>query len=302
MKSKYHQQVDLLLEVLPLINKHHCFALKGGTAINLFLHNMPRLSVDIDLCYLPIEPRDVFLKNISNALLRLSKEIEEITGAQVKEQRTAKDKQLTKLLISKNDAQIKIEPNLVLRGSVFEVETKTLCNKAQEVFLRSFKVKTLSEADIYAGKICAALDRQHPRDLFDIKILLEHQGITDEIRKAFIVYLACGPRPMHELLQPNLIDMQQPFENEFSGMTSIPVTYDELLIARKTLIHTIQTELTAAEREFLLSIKQTEPKWSLLNIPRIENLPALKWKLLNIQNMDKAKHQKALEKLKKVLG
>lgn len=51
MNDKYNHQVRLLLAVLPEIAKEHCFALHGGTAINLFIRNMPRLSVDIDLTY-----------------------------------------------------------------------------------------------------------------------------------------------------------------------------------------------------------------------------------------------------------
>lgn len=69
----YKNQVSLLLEVLPVLNEFKCFALKGGTAINLFIHDMPRLSVDIDLTYLPIESRDVFLSNIETKLLKMKR-------------------------------------------------------------------------------------------------------------------------------------------------------------------------------------------------------------------------------------
>lgn len=55
MEKIYKDQVKLLLDVLPLVSKGQCFALHGGTAINLFIRNMPRLSVDIDITYLPIE-------------------------------------------------------------------------------------------------------------------------------------------------------------------------------------------------------------------------------------------------------
>jgi predicted nucleotidyltransferase component of viral defense system len=50
----YRKQVKLLIRILPFIAEEDCFALKGGTAINLFVRNMPRLSVDIDLTYLPV--------------------------------------------------------------------------------------------------------------------------------------------------------------------------------------------------------------------------------------------------------
>jgi len=53
----YRSQVELLLRVLPYVAKEKVFALKGGTAINLFVRDLPRLSVDIDLTYLPFEDR-----------------------------------------------------------------------------------------------------------------------------------------------------------------------------------------------------------------------------------------------------
>ena len=64
----YYNQAELLLRILPLIYRQREFALKGGTAINFFFRNLPRLSVDIDLVYLPIEDRATTLQNISNLL------------------------------------------------------------------------------------------------------------------------------------------------------------------------------------------------------------------------------------------
>lgn len=72
---KYEKQVHLLLSVLPLVAKEKCFALHGGTAINLFHHNMPRLSVDIDLTYLPVEDRDTSIAHINKSLHRISQQI-----------------------------------------------------------------------------------------------------------------------------------------------------------------------------------------------------------------------------------
>ena len=56
--SVYYKQVQLLVQLLPLVAEEDCFALKGGTAINLFVCDLPRLSVDIDLVYLPMNNRD----------------------------------------------------------------------------------------------------------------------------------------------------------------------------------------------------------------------------------------------------
>ncbi len=86
-RSIYNKQVQLLLEVLPYVSKETCFALKGGTAINMFVRDMPRLSVDIDLMYLPIEERTTSLTHISEALERIATTIEAgLKGAKVHRQ------------------------------------------------------------------------------------------------------------------------------------------------------------------------------------------------------------------------
>ncbi len=73
------------------------------------------------------------------------------------------------------------------------------------------EIPVLSFADLYGGKICAALDRQHPRDLFDIKLLSEARGLNEEVSQAFVIYLASHNRPMSELLSPNFQGMNGNF-------------------------------------------------------------------------------------------
>lgn len=301
----YLTQVELLLQVLPVINKQDCFALKGGTAINLFIRDMPRLSVDIDLTYLPIEPREQFLKNITFALDTLAHNIKEKGEGrhQVDEVFTKEPRQLSKLIVSNNATKIIIEPNFVLRGSVFECETHELCQRAQDEFLNFFTIRTLSFADLYGGKICAALARQQPRDLFDIKILLENEGLTESVRQAFVIYLASNSRPIHELLnpKPNLQDTRKIFEEAFVGMAIEEVSYDQLIEIRYKLIELILKSLTVNERKFLLSVKAGNPEWGLIPIAGLDKLPGLRWKSLNIAKMNVEKQKIALDKLKKVL-
>ena len=213
-----------------------------------------------------------------------------------------KDKLESMLVCANAKTQIKIEVNHVIRGAVYPCERRVLCNKAQEVFGKFVSINTLSFADIYGGKICAALDRQHPRDLFDIKILLANEGITDEVRKSFIIYLASHNRPIAELLSPNLIDIKEAFDADFKGMSAIECTLEELLEARLCLIDNITKSLTEPEKLFLLSIKKALPEWHLLDIPGIDKLPAIGWKLNNIRNMDRQKHDAAVKKLRDILG
>jgi predicted nucleotidyltransferase component of viral defense system len=189
--NSYEQQVKLLLRVLPFFVNNNIFALKGGTAINLFVRNMPRLSVDIDLTYLLIEKRELSLNNISQTLSLSSQQITSKFPEITIRKKFSKSipERINKLFIKSEDCLIKVEPNEIIRGTVYPCHILDLCNEAQEKFEMFIKVNTLSIADLYGGKICAALDRQHPRDFFDLKILIENEGLTEKIRKAFLVYL-----------------------------------------------------------------------------------------------------------------
>ncbi len=230
--SPYFKQAQLMLRVMPHVTAEACFALKGGTAINLYVRDMPRLSVDIDLTWLPLEPRDAALANIGEALQRIATEIRRtVPGATVQEIRTRGAEHVSRLSVSTAEAIIKIEPNLVLRGTVFSPVERELSEQAEIVFEASATANTLAIADLYGGKLCAALDRQHPRDIFDIKILMDNEGITDEIRTAFVIYLASHDRPMSELLEPNLKAFRQVFKREFAGMATEEVEYYELVTA-----------------------------------------------------------------------
>jgi hypothetical protein len=162
-------------------------------------------------------------------------------------------------------------------------------------------VQTLSVADLYGGKLCAALDRQHPRDLFDVKLLLAHEGITEEIRKAFLVYLISHSRPINELLNPRWQDLEASFEREFRGMTTDDVSLKELGEVREVMLVALRGGLTENERAFLLSLKSGEPQWELLGIAKVEQLPGVQWKLANIRKMPAAKRKTELERLQRIL-
>jgi len=92
-------------------------------------------------------------------------------------------------------------------------------------------------------------------------LLLQNEGVTDKIRKAFVVYLASHDRPMHKLLDPKPKNIRRIYENEFSGMTVDPVSYEDLIMARETLVETLRKELTNGEKQFLVSLKAGQPKW-----------------------------------------
>lgn len=299
--SKFYNQVALLLQVLPDVMADEKLALKGGTAINMFFREMPRMSIDIDLAYLPLNKRDASLTDMDSILVTACQNIERKYPEIKTSARKTPEGNIHRVDITNKTIPIKIDVNHVLRGSVFPPERLPLCKKAQSTFKLSIKANCMSFEDTYAGKMCAALERQHPRDLFDIKLLLENEGISDKLRTAFVVYAASGHKPLLDLLNPTFKEMRNLFEEEFIGMSTVPVDYAELLNTRETLIKIIQRDLSNDERLFLLSIKEGNPQWKLLNVEGIDQLPALQWKLFNIQKMPHAKHKAAVQKLKQGL-
>lgn len=139
------------------------------------------------------------------------------------------------------------------------------------------------------------MDRQHPRDLFDVMQLFAHEGISPGIRRAFVVYLACHNRPVHEVLFPASRDISQEYERNFKGMTSEPVELPELLAARERMMHELQSGLDAEERRFLLSLVANQPEWPLLGIEHLDQLPGIRWKRHNLGQLQKANTRKFAE-------
>lgn len=160
----------------------------------------------------------------------------------------------------------------------------------------------MSLEDLYGGKICAALDRQHPRDLFDVKILFSNEGISDKTKTAFLVYLMSHNRPISELLAPNFKDLKDMYTSEFSGMTVEKISLDELVEVRSELIKHIHLSLKDNDRAFLLSFKAGKPDWSLFEVPHLKDLPGIQWKLKNIEKLSFIKLKESLTKLEKILS
>jgi len=281
--NPYQAQVQLLVRVLPLVAVEDCFALKGGTAINLFIRDMPRLSVDIDLAYLPVAGRAGSLAAIQAALLRIKAAIEAgIQGSIVTTATTAPENKIVKLMVSIPGAQIKIEANPVLRGSVYPAVTLSVSDSVEYQFGFA-EIQVLSFADLYGGKLVAAMDRQHPRDLFDVWQMFESDGLTDAAVECFVTYLAGHNRPTHEVLFSNDKDIASEYADNFVGMTTEPVALDTLLQTRERLRSEMPRRLTDKHRDLLIGLARAEPDWVLLQCPHAAELPALRWKLANLR-------------------
>ena len=293
MNQTYLDTARLLTQVAPLVFVDDTFALKGGTAINLFVRNMPRLSVDLDLVFPDHTlPRDEALARINEAVRQAAERLKK-RGLQVHAPAAAAGE--TKLLVRRGPVQLKIEVNFVMRGTVQPVRKASLTPTARDVLMADLEIPVVSLEDVYGGKLVAALDRQHPRDLFDVMQLFAHEGITRGIRRAFVVYLASSNRPVHEVLFPPLRDIQYDFTHNFHGMTAEPVPLDALLAARERLVREIQMGLDEEERHFLLSLVAGTPEWTRLGIGHLEHLPGLRWKLQNLAQLQKTNAKKFSE-------
>jgi predicted nucleotidyltransferase component of viral defense system len=287
----YRKQAALLIRAIPFVAAEECFALKGGTAINLFIRDMPRLSVDIDLVYLPVRPRDESLAEIDAAMKRIAaRALDGLDGAHVSEGRT--EGTVTKLLVQSQGVQIKIEVTPVLRGTIHEPSVRSVSEKVEDAFGFA-EMRVASFSDLYGGKIVAALDRQHPRDLFDVRDLLANEGIDEAMRQAFAVYLISHNRPMWEVLAPRRKDISQEYRRGFEGMTDTSISLRELIEAREALIADIVGKMPGDHRRFLLSFEKGEPDWKLLKVEGAANLPAVKWRQQNLDSL-RAKDRAAL--------
>jgi hypothetical protein len=261
---------------------------------------MPRLSVDIDLTYVPVAPRPESLAAIDAAMKRIAARIKEVMpDAHVN--MSGSEGAITRLIVRQGGVQTKLEVTPVLRGCVYEPETRSV-SEAVEAAFGFAEMPLVSFADLYAGKIVAALDRQHPRDLFDVRDLLANEGIDDALRKAFIIYLLSHDRPMSEVLAPTRKDISDEFLRGFEGMTEQPVSRDELVAAREALIAEIVGKMPDAHRRFLISFERGEPDWALLGVPGAAELPAVKWRQQNLDKLTKAKRAELVKALEKVLS
>jgi predicted nucleotidyltransferase component of viral defense system len=298
LTTPYRAQVELLLQVLPHVAKEACFALKGGTAINLFVRDMPRLSVDIDLTYLPFEERSIALAGIAEALRSIKARIETVIPACNVTMVPQSNGQEAKIVCQAAGAQIKVEVNTIMRGHLLPCRLMDIAGTVEDEFGRFMAVQVISHAELFGGKICAALDRQHPRDLFDVHHMLENEGLTEEIRLGFIAALLSHSRPLHEVIRPNFLDQSHIFQAQFAGMALTPFRYTDFEATRERLVQEIQQRWTDTDRAFLLGFKQGTPDWRLFPWENLREMPAVQWKLANIQKLIRHNPSKHTEQLK----
>jgi predicted nucleotidyltransferase component of viral defense system len=300
----YAAQVRLLVQVLPFVAEEACFALKGGTAINLFYRDLPRLSVDIDLTYLPVKDRNESLADIDAALDRIARRIEAALPNTRAPRIAGGGDGETRILVRQGGIEVKVETSPVTRGVVNEPTRRAVMPAVEDAFGFA-EMPIVAFEDLFGGKLHAALDRQHPRDLYDVKLLYEHEGLTEALFRTFLVYAASSPRPLHELLRPTLKPLDDAYAREFEGMTRQAVPMADLVEARARLIADLAARFGDPIGRFLLGLHDAAPDFGLIGLPQAAALPAVRWKLLNLERLKRenpAKHAEQRALLEAVIG
>lgn len=300
--DRYLDRLRMLVQMLPQLDKERRFALKGGTAINLFEHDLPRLSVDIDLAWLPVQDFATDAAAIGESLATLAERLRAPPlKLQVQASATADAGAAHRLIASRGRTRVQIETTPVMRGTVHPVRRMHV-RAAVERDFGSAEVQVLHFADLYAGKMAAALSRQHPRDLFDIAVLLDGAGVDGELWRTFLVYLTASPNPAAIMLEPSEPhDFKDVFENHFRGMTREPVTAERLLEARSRLLARIPELLDASTQAFLISVEKESPDFNLIGFPEAANLPGVLRKMHNLAGRDAKKREADYRRLHETL-
>jgi hypothetical protein len=286
MNPTYTATVQLLLAIAPAVFETKLFALKGGTALNLFVQDLPRLSVDIDVVFVRLNlDRDTALKAIKGELAAAKTRIEGMGFTAEVRQNKAGDE--AKMFVTDQAYEVKVEVNFVFRGTVLPPVRTSLTAAAQTLFAANIEVPVLAIPELYGSKLVAAMDRQHPRDLFDVQHMFDRFGLPPEFVNCFVVYLSGHNRPVHEVLFAKPQPLAEVFASEFVGMTATPVTLEQLEATRARLFEALPQALTQQHRVFLLSLVQAEPDWSQMPFAHLQDLPAIRWKLMNLAKLKK---------------
>ena len=124
--------------------------------------------------------------------------------------------------------------------------------------------------------------------MFDVLHMLDKFGWQQPFIDCFVTYLAGHNRPVHEVLFPKTKPLEPAFTNEFAGMTRDSVALEALNEVQATLLRQLPQQLTPTHRDFLLSLVRGEPAWELMPFEHLRELPALKWKVLNLAKLKKS--------------
>lgn len=300
------EMIEKVLHLLNLLDKlhHHPvlkgkWVLKGGTALNLFVFDLPRLSVDIDLNYVGALDRETMLADrpkVERAAQAVFSR-EGFTTKRVPTEHAGGKWRLSYLSYTGQGGNLEVDLNFMFRQPLWDVQP------ANSQALGDFQVRNIALPDVHelaAGKLAALMARGQVRDLFDSHRIftMKMKGIDhDRLRIAFVVYggmnrkdwrtvsitdVDFDPNELARLLVPTL-------NRRFIEKIGSPTEYGERLVKE------CQTKLEAVlpfkdpEREFLdLLLEKGEIDASVLTPDkalqeRIQSQPLLRWKAFNVK-------------------
>lgn len=291
------EKVYRLTDILKYINNNHLLkevlALKGGTAINLTVFNMPRLSVDIDLDYCNPVDRDEMLREREIINIDLIKYMQ--TNGYTLSPKTKNPFTLDSWIFEfincgGNKDNIKIEINYSNRVHVLNIKERKIIT---EVLSETFLVRTLDPIELFGSKLSALINRAAVRDLYDVNNMIKY-GLFDEseyeiLKKCFIFYWAITSSEIKERFDLSQIDAinEHQIRRHLYPVIRKAENFD-LYSAKKSVKEFIADllVLTPKEEEFLNFFKQKEycPELLFDNkeiIDRISKHPMALWKTMD---------------------
>ncbi len=289
------EKVTRLADVLEYLNTNpilkESLALKGGTAINLTIFNLPRLSVDIDMDYLANNSREEMLDQrvlINNTIDRYM-----ISQGYTKNEKTKNPHSLDSWVYdyigaSGNRDNIKIEINYSLRAHVLRSEERSIVTEYLE---GKYRVKILAPIEIYGSKINALLSRAAARDLYDARNMVYHKLFDESeknlLRKTVIFYAAISAKVINKTFDTSAIDSITKQKIKTDLLPVIKRKDDFELETAKKMVKTYIADLmvlTENEKKFLDRFENGEYIPELLFederiLERIKNHPMALWKM-----------------------
>ncbi|MDE2956436.1 MAG: nucleotidyl transferase AbiEii/AbiGii toxin family protein [Bacteroidota bacterium] len=306
--SRFYSKARLAAEVLPYVTAEKSLALTGGTAINLIHQNCPRLSVDLDLVYVGDEKDDdKAIRDVRKCLLAARARVRGAAPGRYRAVMHPKAKPKITLSRRTDREWIKIEVSGIARQTIYPPEWCEPQPLASDLLGISRKVYCVSCEEAYAGKMCASLSRQYPRDLFDMLVLYETLGISDDMFKNFLVYVAGNKKPPAAVLTPAPLDRARGYVRSFKGMAERAVSLPRLYAVRDQLVADVRRRLTRPMLDMFLSMYDGAPDFSVIDRAGTERLPAVRQNvryLRQLRQADPAKYareRRAIEALRKVV-
>ena len=282
--NRFYAQARLAAEILPYVTHPDVFVLKGGTHINLFCRDLPRLSVDIDLVFTgPGGSSDKATKEILRTHMKaLKARLSDVKPGGYKSTLRADAK--AKVTVKRDGIRVKTEASPIGVGTYYRPVQLHPQPRAQEILGIREPVWGVTEEEAYAGKMCAALYRQMPRDIFDIMMLYEHGGISDDLFKTFAVYVACNSAHPRKLLCPAAKLLNAAHTMTFAGMSEVEVPVSHLIHVRNQLLADVRKRMDRSLVNMLLSLHDAEPDFGLIDRPSAERMHAIQRKVQNLRH------------------